>query len=78
MKHYYVVSPEMSEVVPVCDDGSGPLEVFCCVAEVDAPTKREAIRQAIRDPNMTEWVEQQRGDSKNPFAGLKCELYKNE
>lgn len=73
MPHYFVVSPEMSEVVPVLDYGQGPLEYFSCVATVDAANKRDAIKAAIKHPKMKPWVQERRSDGLSPFAGLKAE-----
>ncbi len=68
MKHWWVVSPEMSEVVPVTDDGQGPLEYFCDVECVAAPTKRKAI--ALGVARMKKWPHEARSDGCNPFAGV--------
>ena len=73
MTHYMVSSPEISEVVPVLDDGTGPTEYFCCVAFVVAETKANAKLLALKTPDFREWVDQQRGDGRNPLWGLKAE-----
>lgn len=41
--------------------------------EIDAPTRRDAIRQAVKHPDMQRWVSMARGDGCNPFAGLKAD-----
>lgn len=74
MTHYMIVSPEMSKVVPVLDDGTGPTEYFCCVCFEDAPNIHTALAQALRNEEMKPWVRQQRSDGKNPFSGLETEL----
>lgn len=76
MTHYIVVSPEMSKMVPITDDGLGPIEDFCCVVSVDADSKTEARKIAIKSPEMRDWVDDARSDDKNPFAGLKVYLGK--
>ena len=70
MHHWFVVSPEMSEVVPVLDDGTGPLEYFRDVEEVDAPTAREALRIGV--PLLKSWFREARLDGRNPWAGVKA------
>ena len=74
MNRYTVISPEMSVTIPVMDFGEGPQEYSRCVAEVEAPTKREAITAAVKTPDMKEWVEACRSDGKSPFPGLKATL----
>ena len=74
MNHYLVISPEMSDIIPILDDGSGPVEVFCCAASVEASTKREAKIKAITHPDMKRWVGEQRSDGHNPFTGLRVEI----
>lgn len=73
MNHYLVVSPEMSEIVSLLDDGSGPREYFHCVCSVAAKTQREAKIKAIKHPDMKKWVEEQRDNDCNPFTGLTVE-----
>ena len=73
MTHYLVVSPDEVRFY----DGGGeygldPPEYGGCVATVEAPSKRAAIRLAIKHPDMGLWVHQQRGDGANPFTGLKA------
>ena len=75
MVNFLVVSPLMSVTIPIMDDGAGPTEYFRCVVQVDAPNKREALRLAVKHPDMAAWVEEQRGDGLNPFSGLKAEAY---
>ena len=74
MSRYTVISPEMSVTIAVTDFGEGPQEYFCCVAEVEAPTKREAITAAVKTPDMKEWVAACRSDGRSPFPGLKATL----
>ena len=72
-KHYFVISPEITKMMPVMDDGSGPEETFCCVASVVAKTKRAAKIKALKHKDMQDWVNEQRSDCRNPFTGLKTE-----
>ena len=74
MNRYTVISPELSVTIPVMDYGEGPQEYFCCVAEVEAQTKRDAIKAAVKMPDMKEWVAACRSDGKSPFPGLKATL----
>jgi len=73
MKHYWVISPEMSEVVPVTDDGQGPREYFACCVAVEANNKREALKAAVKHPDMQPWVNECRWGGRNPFTGLYVE-----
>jgi len=66
-KHYLVYSPQMEGIL-----GTGHYEPFACAVFVEAKNKREAKSKAIKLNEMLEWVQQQRGDSLNPFKGLKC------
>jgi hypothetical protein len=60
----------MNEVIPITDDGMGPLEYFCCAVSVEARNREEAKRIAIKTPEMARWVEEARDNGKNPFAGV--------
>lgn len=72
MTHYIVVSPEMLFTIPVLDDGSGPLEPGACAVTVDAETRDEAKVKALHSSEFANWVDQQRGDGRNPLWGLKA------
>lgn len=64
---YLVVSPEMEFY------GGGyyePNEFGSCAVEIDAPSKRQAIAEALRTKEFHKWVREQRGDGKNPFIGV--------
>lgn len=63
---YLVVSPEME----FYGGGYEPNEFGSCVVEIDAPSKRQAIVEALRSNEFREWVRDQRGDNKNPFTGV--------
>ena len=73
MKHYNVLSPEMSEIEYIPGLGNGPRVYFCCGCTVEANTKREAKIAAIKSPDMQEWVAEQRSNGANPFTGLMVE-----
>src|ERR1700674_701285 len=73
MKHWWVVTPEYGEVIPILDDGSGPMEYQSDVVCVDAPNKRAAKVAAVRrlrDLFPNGWL---RDHDANPFTGLKAE-----
>lgn len=72
MAHWEVVSGEYGEVVPILDDGTGPMEFGADYVAVEAPTKREAIKLAIKSPEFQNWVDMKRGDGQNPFSGVKA------
>lgn len=72
MKIYTVVSPEMYEVEPVLDDGSGPKHYFRDGTYVRANTQREAIASALKSEDFEQWRKWCRMDSTNPFVGMKA------
>lgn len=78
MTHYIVISPEISTTIPILDDGSGPLEYFCCTCFVNASSKKQAKILALKDRLMKDWIHEQRLYQTNPFIGLKVEECKCE
>lgn len=68
--NYIVTSPEMYEVVPILDDGSGPKEYFCDFAEVLARDPLEAKVKAIRSKNFIHWKRWQEENDESPYKGL--------
>jgi hypothetical protein len=78
LRHYEVVSPEMSRIDVVCDDGTGPCEYGCDWCVVLAPNKREARIKAIKHDDFSDWVDEARGDGINPFTGLVVTLARCE
>lgn len=68
--HWLVYSPEIELYA---SDGIDPPECGCCVVTIPATSKRKAIQEAIKSPQMRKWVESQRDDDLNPFSGLKAE-----
>lgn len=43
LRRWLVITPEYGEVVPVTDEGQGPMEYGCDAIQVDAETRRDAI-----------------------------------
>ena len=69
LEPWLVCSPEYGEVVPVTDEGQGPMEYGCDVVFVEAETRRDALVlgvKAFRDMDA-----HYLGDQDNPFAGVK-------
>ena len=77
MKRWLVVTPEYDTVIPILDDGTGPLEPGADVIEIEAETARDAIALGVRemlrrgDPPY-QWCNDQRGDKLSPYAGVKA------
>lgn len=73
LKRYYVVTPEYPS-------GCGydePPEWGADVIEVEARTRREAVRIGVKEMlriggRQYRWVHDQRGNGQNPFAGVKA------
>ena len=74
---YAVISPDMREVETILDDGGGPTYNFCYYVEVEARTKREAKIAAVKHSDFSDWVDEQRGDRRSPFTGLRVEELRN-
>ncbi|KKL92123.1 hypothetical protein LCGC14_1887810 [marine sediment metagenome] len=70
--HWVVVSGVMSEMIPITDDGLGPIEEWCDVVGVEAATRRKAIVAGVKE--MPKWATYQRKDSCSPFTGVIAEL----
>jgi hypothetical protein len=72
MRHWWVSTPEFGVMVPLLDDGTGPLEYQCDVVCVDAATRREAIVAGVKKMRAegAKWFESHDG---NPFVGIKAE-----
>ncbi len=68
LQPWLVVSPEYGVVIPVLDDGTGPMEYGADVVFVEAPTRRDALvlgvllfrRQGAKYLH----------DAENPYAGV--------
>lgn len=68
-RHYEVVSPEMARSYGGWFD---PPEPFCCWGMFLAPTAKAAVARAVRSPEFSEWVREQRGSNEPPFKGLRA------
>lgn len=69
-KLYSVVSPEMWEIVPVLDDGTGPKEYFRDYVEVLAKGPIEAKVKAVKTKAFTKWRVWCRDGEESPYEGL--------
>lgn len=81
MRHWYVVTPAFDVVIPVLDDGTGPVETGSDVIEVEAVSARDAIALGVKamlsgarypDGQRYRWVFDQRSDGCCPYAGVKA------
>lgn len=74
MKRWRVITPEYGEVIPVTDEGQGPMEYGCDAIEVEAETRRDAVVVGValmrRQPREYHWFRRCDG---NPFAGIRAE-----
>ena len=70
-----VVSPEMSRIDVILDDGTGPRECFCDVVYIEAENKDDArlLGFKIMEQENMDWPEEARSDNINPYAGLTVE-----
>ena len=66
-----VVSGPIDELIPICDDGTGPIETSHEVVCVDAPSKAKAKVAGLR--LMKDWPGYQRQDGCSPFTGVTVE-----
>ena len=82
-RKWLVITPEYDEVIPILDDGTGPIERGCDVIEIEAPTARDAITLGVKEMlkggrqdiySFYKWCIQSRSDGENPFAGVRAEL----
>ncbi len=76
LKPWYVVSPEYGTVMPILDDGTGPMEYGCDVVRVEAETRRDALAFGVRlmlADSSCRWVQDCRSDWMSPYAGMKVE-----
>lgn len=72
---YIVVSPEMESVIPITDDGRGPVEPYCDVALVDAANRNEARWKAWRTwkQHGADWPAEASDNDWFPTRGLQVE-----
>lgn len=74
MTRYVVTSPKFSVVEWVCEFG-GPTYDICDYAEVEASSRREAVKLAIKQwdsESGDHWPEIQRSDGKCPMTGVRA------
>lgn len=73
-KKFLVITPEYGTVIPILDDGTGPMEYGCDVLHVRARNRRAAkvlaVRAWRRKGRYSLWVNRNDG---NPYVGLKVE-----
>jgi hypothetical protein len=69
---YCVLSPEMWEVIPILDDGTGPREYFRDYSEVTARDSIEAKVKAVRTKDFSKWREWQRDGDESLYKGLRA------
>ena len=77
-KKYLVYTPEYGTVIPILDDGSGPMEYGADVMLVRAQNARRAkvlaVRAWRRKPwKQARWLHDCLSDGRSPFVGLKAE-----
>jgi hypothetical protein len=77
MKKWAVVSKELSQVVPILDDGSGPTEYWHNYIEVEAETREDALTLGIKLWRETEQhkmgMDFNGYEDENPFEGVTVE-----
>ena len=82
MTHYLVITPPYDILIPILDDGTGPVESHCDVLEIEAINPREAKINAVREWRRMQhnghwrdarWIRDQQSNNANPFSGLKVE-----
>jgi hypothetical protein len=66
-----VVGPEYGVVIPITDEGQGPLEYGCDVVEVEADTKADARVLGVHELRKIPRGYIDRYSDENPFAGLR-------
>jgi hypothetical protein len=77
MKRYLVFTPSYGTVIPVTDEGEGPLEFQADVVEIDAENARDAVAFGVREmlrlyPDC--YCGTQRQDGRSPYTGVRAEL----
>jgi len=82
LKHWYVVTPTYDTVVPILDDGTGPIETGADCIEIEATTGRDAIALGVREMlrggkcdqygSRFRWCIDARNDGCSPYAGVKA------
>lgn len=74
LKPWLVVTPEYGEVIPVLDDGTGPVEYGCDIVFVEAETRQDAILIGVKIMRERGDAYYRHGHADNPWAGVKAEL----
>ena len=76
-RQFLVMNPLTETVIPILDDGTGPSEWGRDIVEVSATSKKEAKRLGYHALKQTyegrRWINDCRGDNKNPFSELTVE-----
>lgn len=84
MRKWAVITPEYGVMIPVTDEGLGPLEYGCDVIEIEADTRRAAVVLGVKEMLRGgkgghghglryQWCRDQRSDGRSPHAGVKAE-----
>ena len=68
-RHYEVVSPTMTSYGYM-----EPPDPYICWGLYLAPNARTAVVMAVKDPEFSDWVGEQRISDKPPFQGMKASL----
>jgi len=71
LKPWLVASPEYSSVIPVLDDGSGPLEWGADVVFIEAETRHDALLLGVA--LMKRQGAKYLDDCENPYTGVLVE-----
>lgn len=74
MKRWVVMTPEYGTMVPILDDGSGPIEYGYDAVEVEAESRRDALILGVKlmraNPEKHEWFDD---NWSCPYTGIKVE-----
>lgn len=68
---WYVITPEYGEVIPITDEGQGPMEYQCDLIEIEALTAEDArllgVKVMLADTRTYRWFRDCDG---SPYAGI--------
>jgi hypothetical protein len=81
VRRWLVLTPEYGVLIPVTDEGQGPIEYGCDGIEIEAETKRDAIVLGVKEMlkggrgghgrgERYEWCRDQRDDNRSPYTGV--------
>jgi hypothetical protein len=75
MARWLVITTEIATVIPVTDEGYGPLEYSRDVIEIEADSRRDAVALGVREMLRLGWtyVSDQRADGCSPYTGVRAE-----